>query len=75
MTARPRTKDDEAAQAAGELDRILPQVDIDEKDPAFRERLKAAVEEALADPRPPIDGEEVGRRLRERHEARLRRCG
>lgn len=55
------------------LDRILPPIDVDENDPGFRARLKAAVEEALADPRPPLSGEQVRRRLEERHAARLRR--
>ena len=72
MTARPRRKDDPTGEA---LDRILPPQDIDESDPALKTRLKAAVEEALADPRPPISGEEIRRRLHERHEARLKRDG
>ncbi|MGE5567373.1 MAG: type II toxin-antitoxin system ParD family antitoxin [Parcubacteria group bacterium] len=45
----------------------------------FREReaalagLRAKIQEALDDPRPWLTGEEVERRLRERHEARLRK--
>ncbi len=54
-----------------EWDRILPP--IDESDPAFKARLKAAVEESLADPRPSISGDDVLARIRQRHEARLKR--
>jgi hypothetical protein len=46
---------------------------IDEGDPAYKAWLKAAVEESLADRRPSISGEEVFARIRQRHEARLKR--
>lgn len=53
------------------LDRILPP--IPEGDPEWDAHVRRKVQEALDDPRPPIPADEVRRRLRERHEARLRR--
>lgn len=53
------------------LDRILPP--IPENDPEWDAFVKAKVRESLDDPRPPIPAAEVRRRLRERHEERLRR--
>jgi antitoxin ParD1/3/4 len=55
------------------LDRLLPP--IDESDPAFQARLKAAVEEALADPRPDIPIEEVERVMSEHRAEHRRRRG
>ena len=46
---------------------------LDREDELFDEILKAKVAEALADPCPPISSEEMKRRLKEMHEARLKR--
>lgn len=46
---------------------------LDREDELFDEILKAKVAEALADPRPPINSEELNRRLMEKHRARLKR--
>ena len=46
---------------------------LDREDRLFDEILKAKVAEALADPRPGITPEEVKRRLKEKHEGRLKR--
>jgi hypothetical protein len=56
-----------------ELDALLPP--IPEGDPEWDAYVKRKVRESLDDPRPSIPAEEVRRRLRERHEARLRRGG
>lgn len=53
------------------LDRALPP--IDDGDPEWQAHVREKIREALEDPRPPIPAEEVRRRLRERHESRLRR--
>jgi len=53
------------------LDRLFAPIDHD--DPATLAWVKAKIDEALADPRPPIPADEVERHLRERHEARLKR--
>lgn len=53
------------------LDRVLPP--IPEGDPEWDAYVRAKVQESLDDPRPPIPAEEVRRRLRERHEAYLKR--
>ncbi|HEX9964234.1 MAG TPA: hypothetical protein VGB04_04545 [Allosphingosinicella sp.] len=53
-----------------ELDRILPP--IDENDPEWQAYEKRMIQEALADPRPPIPADEVRRRIAERHEAYLK---
>ena len=45
----------------------------DREDELFDEILRAKVQEALADPRPPISSEEMRRRLDEKHQARLKR--
>lgn len=77
MTVRPHRKDDEAPEAAAaslseaEWDRILPP--IDESDPEWQAYVKKAVQESLDDPRPSLPGEEVLARIRQRHEARLKR--
>jgi len=75
MTARAAKPEDKAAPLDPldevELERILPP--IDESDPAHKAWLKTEVEEALADPRPSISGDEVLARIRQRHEARLKR--
>ena len=75
MTARAAKPEDEAAPLdpldEAEPDGLLPPIDVN--DPAFKVRLKAAVEESLADPRPSISGDEVLARIRQRHEARLKR--
>ena len=46
---------------------------LDREDELFDEILRIKVQEALADPRPPISSEEMKRRLKEMHEARLKR--
>lgn len=74
MTARAAKPEKKIAPfdpLEAEWDRVLPP--IDESDPAYKAWLKAAVEESLADPRPSISGEEVFARIRQRHEARLKR--
>jgi Stability determinant len=72
MTARAAKPGKETIPVdEAELDRLFPP--IDEEDPAYKAWLKAAVEESLADPRPSIPGEEVFARIRQRHEARLKR--
>lgn len=53
------------------LDRILPP--IDESDPEWQAYVARKVRESLDDPRPPIPAADVERRLREKHEARLKR--
>jgi len=54
------------------LDRIFgPPVDEDE--PGYKAWVKAKIEEALNDPRPPVPADDVEHRLKERHEARLKR--
>ena len=53
------------------LDRVLPP--IDENDPKWQAYVKRAIEEALADPRPPIPAQQVAARLRAKHEARVKR--
>ena len=55
------------------LDSVLPP--IDESDPAWQACLREKIRESLDDPRPSIPAAEVRRRLRERHEARLKRGG
>lgn len=54
-----------------EWDRILPP--IDETDPEWQAYVKRKVQESLDDPRPSISGDEVLARIRQRHEARLKR--
>ncbi|MDQ3245583.1 MAG: type II toxin-antitoxin system ParD family antitoxin [Pseudomonadota bacterium] len=46
---------------------------LDREDELFDEILKAKVAEALADPRPPISSEELGRRIEEWRTERLKR--
>ena len=46
---------------------------LDREDELFDEILKAKVQEALDDPRPPISLEEAFGRLRAKHEARISR--
>jgi antitoxin ParD1/3/4 len=53
------------------LDRLFEPIDHD--DPATLAWVKAKIDEALQDPRPPIPAAEVERHLLERHEARLKR--
>jgi antitoxin ParD1/3/4 len=53
------------------LERLFPP--IDESDPEWIAYVREKIEEALADPRPPISSEEVNRRIHERHRARLAR--
>ena len=53
------------------LDRLFKP--IDENDPSFKARLRAAVEEALADPRPDIPAGDVAARLSALHEQRRKR--
>lgn len=73
MTARAAKPEDKAAPLdpldEAELDRILPP--IDESDPEWQAYVREKVREALDDPRPSIPGEEVRRRLHQRHEVRL----
>lgn len=57
--------------SAAEWDRILPP--IDENDPEWQAYVKRKVQESLDDPRPSISGDEVLARIRQRHEARLKR--
>jgi len=75
MTARALKPGKESAPSdsleEGGLDRILPP--IDESDPEWQAYVREKVREAFDDPRPSIPAEEVARRLRERHEARLKR--
>lgn len=52
-------------------DRLLPP--IDEKDPEWQAYVRSKVQESLDDPRPSISGDEVLDRIRQRHEARLKR--
>ena len=54
------------------LERIFPP--IDEEDPAWIAYLREKVEEAFADPRPPIPAEEVKRRILEWHRERTERA-
>jgi antitoxin ParD1/3/4 len=53
------------------LRRILPP--IDENDPTLAAYIRRKVDEALADPRPSVSGEEVKRRIEQRHAARMAR--
>ena len=53
------------------LRRLLPP--IDEDDPKWQAHVREKVRESLDDPRPPIPHEEVKRRIRERHLARIAR--
>ena len=46
---------------------------LDREDELFDEILKARVLEALADPRPPISSDELGRRIEDWHQERLKR--
>ena len=46
---------------------------LDREDELFDEILRIKVQEALADPRPPISLEEAYNRLAAKHEARVRR--
>ena len=46
---------------------------LDREDELFDEILRIRVQEALADPRPPISLEEAFNRLAAKHEARVRR--
>lgn len=46
---------------------------LDREDELFDEILRIKVQEALADPRPPISLEEAFNRLAAKHEARVRR--
>ena len=46
---------------------------LDREDALFDEILKAKVLEALADPRPSISSEEMGRRIEQWHQERLKR--
>ena len=46
---------------------------LDREDELFDAILKAKVLESLADPRPPISSDEMGRRIEEWHQERLKR--
>jgi antitoxin ParD1/3/4 len=46
---------------------------LDREDELFDQILRIKVQEALADTRPPISSEEMKRRLKEMHKARLKR--
>ena len=46
---------------------------LDREDELFDQILRAKVQEALDDARPPISSEEMSRRLGEKHRARLKR--
>lgn len=46
---------------------------LDREDELFDQILKAKVLEALADPRPAISSEEMGRRIEEWHQQRVQR--
>ena len=50
------------------LERLFPP--IDENDPQWIAYVREKVEEALADPRPPVPADEVKRRILEWHRAR-----
>ena len=69
----PRPEAAAAPEPLGEAewDRILPP--IDENDPEWQAYVKRKVQESLDDPRPSISGDEVLMRIRQRHEARLKR--
>jgi antitoxin ParD1/3/4 len=54
------------------LDRVFGPP-LDEETPEYKAWLKAKIGEALDDPRPPVPADEVERRLKARHEARLKR--
>jgi antitoxin ParD1/3/4 len=53
------------------LDKLF--VPIDESHPKWIAYIREKIDEALADPRPPVSSEEVRRRILERHRARLAR--
>ena len=53
------------------LRRLLPP--INEDDPAWDAYARRKIDEALADPRPPVPAEEVKQRLQRRHAARMAR--
>jgi antitoxin ParD1/3/4 len=53
------------------LDKLF--VPIDEDDPKWIAYIREKIDEAFADPRPPVPAEEVRRRIHERHRAWLAR--
>lgn len=54
------------------LERIFQPIDDD--DPKWIAYVRERVEESLSDPHPPISGEEVRRRIHERHRLRTERA-
>lgn len=78
VTLGPLARKAEARVKSGEYASISEVVReglraLDWQDQLFDEILKRKVEEALADPRPPIPATEVMAGIRKRHEARLKR--